>query len=353
LLKTFNNRGCLEIATILALVSSLFIPAAFAGEISLTQIEQKRDRGYDYLDIYTDGYVEARGLLLENKLYLDFPGTKACPKLMLAKKKSKRISGIEIIQKDPTTTRIIVTLTRAVDYDIVNVFGRNKSVVEIGDRLDNISAYQFAWETKNVKKKGAPLKPVKLAPLISTQDVSLKGKTIILDPGHGGDDPGAFAANGTPEKILTLKTAQATAALFRAAGATVYLTRDEDRRSNLKEVVEFANKTGADIFISIHYNSTYNSGISGTETYYFNPISKKFAGRMHEAIVRSINRKDRGLHRVRFYTVKNTTMPSVLLEPLYLSNPDEERSARSSGYQAELAEDIVRGVKSYFRNRAN
>lgn len=226
-------------------------------------------------------------------------------------------------------------------------------MVEIGDRLDNIFAKQIEEEKVLIKRKAKPLKPVKLEPVVTAAAPALRGKVIILDPGHGGDDPGALCDGGVPEKYLTLKTAQTTADLLREAGARVYLTRNEDRRSNLQDVMEFANKTDADIFISIHYNSTYSPDNSGSETYYYNPVSRGFAQIMHEAIVRGIGRRDRGLHRIRFYTVNHARMPSVLLEPVYLSNPEEKELANSGSFREKLAGAIARGVKRYFRNNSD
>jgi N-acetylmuramoyl-L-alanine amidase len=234
----------------------------------------------------------------------------------------------------------------------VNVFGHNKIVIEIGDPLEKIEKYQFAWESTNMVKKGGLLKPIKLAPLLTEKDFSLKGKTIILDPGHGGDDPGAFSVNKTNEKIFTLQTAQAAAKLLRSAGATVILTRNEDRRSNLQDIIEFANRSGADIFISIHYNSAYNQDVKGIETYYHNPISRTFAEYIHEALVRGLKRKDHGLRKVRFYVVNHATMPSVLIEPAYLSNPEECGLIGSESFREEVASSIVKGVKSYFSNKS-
>ncbi len=331
------------------IITLLIIGSASADMVQIERIEQKRDRGYDYLDVYTTGWTEAKGLLLENKLYIDFPGARIAKKVEIQKRISRRIRDIQVTQKDAGTARIIVSLKKEIDYDVVNVFGRNKSVIEIGDRLVNYAS-QFAWETRNVKKKGQPLKPVKLEPVVSEKPLSLRGKTVILDPGHGGDDPGAACDGGAPEKVLTLKTAQAAAQLLREAGAKVYLTRNEDRRSNLKDVMEFANKTGADIFISIHYNSIDNSKVSGSETYYYNPVSRKFAETMHEAVVRGAGQRDRGLQRVKFYTVNHARMPSVLLEPVYLSNPEERELANSGSFRGKLSEAIVKGVKNYFRS---
>ncbi|MDD5593236.1 MAG: N-acetylmuramoyl-L-alanine amidase [Candidatus Margulisbacteria bacterium] len=337
----------------LILNSSLVIShSSFADTAKLESVEMKRDRGFDYLDVYTSGWSEAKGLLLENKLYIDFPGTVIDKHFKVLKKKSKRIYEIRAEQKNKDTARLVVTLKKNIDYDIVNVFGRNKTVVEIGDRRNGETTRQFAWETKNVKKKAAPLKPVKLAPVVSeVKDVSLRHKTIVLDPGHGGDDPGAEGRGSAPEKELTLKTAQACAKLLREAGATVYLSRNEDRRSNLRDVVDFANRAGADIFICIHYNSSDSTKVTGSETYYYNPISRHFAETMHEAIVRGIKEKDRGLHRVGFYTVKYSNMPAVLVEPVYLSNDEEYDLANSSSFRERLAESILKGVKEYFRSR--
>jgi N-acetylmuramoyl-L-alanine amidase len=72
---------------------------------------------------------------------------------------------------------------------------------------------------------------------------------------------------------------------------------------------------------------------------------------MHESIIRGIKRKDRGLHRTAFYVIKNTGMPSVLIEPIYLTNGDESYLAKSAPFREELAEDIVKGVKEYFRSK--
>jgi N-acetylmuramoyl-L-alanine amidase len=343
-------RFCLLLAACCLLLSH----CSFATEeVSVTQIEAVRSLGYDYINIFTDNFAEAKGLLLEDKLYIDIPHARLSKDLKIIKApKSKRVLSIRAVQKDSKTARVIITLKREIEYDIANIFGRGKSVVEIADRPVDINKYQFAWEAKNKRKRTGPLKVVKLEPPATGKKLSLRGKIVVLDPGHGGDDPGAFAVGGTAEKKLTLEIARTTAKLLRQAGATVYLTRDEDRRSGLEDITEFANKSGADIFISIHYNSMYTPEISGTETYYFNPISRGFAEKMHEAIVRGIKRKDHGLHRTPFFVVKNTNMPAVLIEPVYLSNPEESNLARSSDFQEELAGDIVKGVKEYFRNKS-
>jgi N-acetylmuramoyl-L-alanine amidase len=133
----------------------------------------------------------------------------------------------------------------------------------------------------------------------------------------------------------------------------VYLTRNEDRRNNLPDIVSFANRVNADIFISIHFNFADNRSICGTETYYYNRSSRRLALILHQALLSGIKRKDRGLRRCMFYAIHHTEMPAVLIEPVYLTNDEEERLAASSYFQQELAEDILRGVKAYFRSKSD
>jgi N-acetylmuramoyl-L-alanine amidase len=213
--------------------------------------------------------------------------------------------------------------------------------------VDYTAQLMAAWEQANLKKAGDKLKPYKYEPQYGA-DQSLRGKTIILDPGHGGSDPGAFARGGRPEKELTLRTARLLAERLSRLGATVYLTRNDDRRYNLKDIVNYANRSGADIFICIHYNSSRKPRTAGTETYYYNPYSRRLARNIHISLIGELRRPDRGLRRAMFYTVHHTRMPAVLIEPLFLSNDQEERLAWSTDFQDQLVRALVKGVKQYF-----
>lgn len=327
---------------------------SFAAPPELTLIEAQRDRGFDYLDIYTSGHAEAEGLLLENKLILDFPGIKLAKDIKVIKpKKSKRIKDIRV-KEVKGQAQVVIDLKQEVDYDIVNVFGRNKSVIEISDRLDHADKLMTDWEETDLKKKAPTLEPKKYRPAAKKKEqykkLPLEDKVIVIDPGHGGLDLGAVGVNNISEKRLTLATAKKLAYLLNAAGATVYLTRNTDRTVGIRDIISFANKTKPDIFISIHYNySTYKKA-SGVETYYYNRNGRKLALALHRSLVRGIKRRDRGLRRARYYTLRNIKYPAVIVEPLYLSHDTEVSLAASAAYQAKIAQYIVAGVKSYFRN---
>ncbi|MFC1571697.1 N-acetylmuramoyl-L-alanine amidase [Candidatus Margulisiibacteriota bacterium] len=334
---------------------SLALNPSFAyqplDEVYLTKIEATRDRGFDYLDIYTSADVKAKGILLEDQLIIELPNTKLAKDLEIIKRNLKRVKDFSVKQL-ADSAEITVNLKKNIDYDIVNVFGRGKSVVEISARLDYTTQLMAAWEKRNLKIKGQALKPRKFTPDVDSQDQSLKGKVIVIEPGHGGKDPGAFSVNHIPEKHLTLQTARRIAAFLNAYGATVYLTRNSDRTCNLKDIVAFTNKVKADAFISLHYNYMNRKKISGTETFYYNRSSRNFALAMHRSLIYGIKRKDRGLRRVMFYTVHHTKMPAVLIEPIYISNAEEAKLVASENFQHKIAKYAAKGVKTYFRSTA-
>ena len=322
-----------------------------AKQVVIKKIEAKRDRGFDYLDIYSSSDVKAKGLLLENKLVLDFPGAKISSQIKVYKRKSTRVKNIRVYQYDKNTARVVVDLKKGIDYDIVSVFGRAKTVIEIADRIDEAEKIIASWEKRNLAIKGTALKTQKLMPIATTRDKSLVGKVIVVDPGHGGKDPGAKSISGIEEKVLTYQTTKKVAEQLRAAGATVYMTRRGDYTSNLKQIVEFTNKVGPDLFISVHYNYSHKKSIAGTETYYYTGRSRKLALSVHQALTSTLKRRDRGLRKAMFYAIHHAKVPAILIEPLYLSNYNDEKLARSASHQEKIASAVVKGVKNYFRAR--
>jgi N-acetylmuramoyl-L-alanine amidase CwlD len=223
----------------------------------------------------------------------------------------------------PLVSRVVVDLLQETHYKLLQ-----------GEDLHQLT----------LKIKG----PVGLkARLIAQKLKYFKGRIIVVNPGHGGSDPGAKSLSGRFEKEFTLDTALRLNRLLSDRGATVLMTRDTDSDASLKETVKFANHNRADIFISVHYNAFEKNNLSGTETYYYNENSKDLAGVIHGKMIEKLGRADRGLRRVEFYVVKNTEMPSVLTEAAYLTNPDEEQLILSEGFRQQVAEAIFEGVREY------
>lgn len=326
----------------------VFQDISFAST-NIENIESYRSLGVDYVNIETSSQTKPKAILLDNQLIVDFPDTKIKSSLQSIRSRSKRIKLITC-QQISNEARLIIDLNKASDYELINIFGRNKIVLELYDHVDYTAKLMQAWEKKMLEHKAAALDPFKLETL--SKGV-LANKIIVIDPGHGGIDPGAISGRGIMEKDLTLATAKKLARLLNKLGATVYLTRSRDRSNNLKDVVEFSNKINADIFICLHYNYMYDKDISGTETFYYNNFSRDLGLAIHRAMISDLNTKDRGLRKAMFYTIHHTRMPAVLIEPLFLSNGDDLDKATSPQFQEKISYAISEGVINYFRNKYN
>lgn len=178
-----------------------------------------------------------------------------------------------------------------------------------------------------------------------TSKKGLAGKTIVLDPGHGGRDQGAKGTNGTLEKDLTLNTAKLLAKKLEAAGVNVILTRSKD------EYVSLHNRINdpADAFISIHYDSINDKAINGHTSYYYYSYEKELTETLHNHLVTSNNLKDRGVRYGDYYVTRENPNPSVLLELGYISNPNEEGVIKTRKYRESVTTAIVKGLTEYFK----
>ena len=179
-------------------------------------------------------------------------------------------------------------------------------------------------------------------------------RIVIIDPGHGGADPGAIVGN-LVEKDLNLDIALRLAGLLENNGIRTYLTRKTDVGPTSQERADFANDIG-DIFVSIHLNAWYNSGPHGTETYYWPGYfdetafitSARAAEIMQRNILASIGSRDRGTKQSQYRVLTMTTIPAVLIEFGFLTNPTEAARLASESYRQLCAEGAFRGIMEIF-----
>ena len=173
---------------------------------------------------------------------------------------------------------------------------------------------------------------------------------IVIDPGHGGDDPGAEGASGSYEKEFTLSLSnKIKAALEDEPDIQVHMTREEDvfLSSETRERPKFANELQADLFISIHANTFADPTVSGTETFYYDEDSRALADIIHRHVVSATRFRDRGVTEENFFVLTDTHMPAVLLEIGYLTNPQEEQELLTESFQLTVAQAIADGIKEF------
>lgn len=186
----------------------------------------------------------------------------------------------------------------------------------------------------------------------------LKGKVIVLDPGHGGSDAGAIGSGGTMEKTVTLTVAREMTALLEKAGAKVVLTRQEDydvfgpdasARDELQARVNVAVFHTADIFISIHANAASSHLAGGTATYYYKKTSYDalLAQNLQSGMIQAGGLRDRSFFPANFYVVKHTDMPAALVELAFISNVEEEKMLNDPLFLQKMAQGITNGLERF------
>ncbi len=187
---------------------------------------------------------------------------------------------------------------------------------------------------------------------VSAATKPLSGVKIMVDPGHGGWDPGAVGSNGLTEKQVNLQVSEALRnCLVEYGGANVKMTRVNDTYISLKSRVSMANSWNADRFISIHHNGSINSDHNGTAVYSStrgNWKSHDLRNKVQNRLLAMTGLRDLGANTANFYVLGNTRMPAILTEASFITNPQEEAKLRSPGYLWREAFYIYQGITDHF-----
>jgi N-acetylmuramoyl-L-alanine amidase len=248
----------------------------------------------------------------------------------------------------------------------VIIFVQPASGVTIGE-LNQVGNQLLALQLQRYRQVRPP---ISLPPLPSLNNVELpnpnirtpqprirsivpKGKLlVVIDPGHGGKDPGAIGISGLEEKDIILPIGRRVAAILQQNGVQAVMTRDSDYFVSLPGRVEMAERANANVFVSIHANSAgaNRPEISGLETYYYDK-GLSLARTVHNRILQSLNIKDRRVRKARFYVLRKSSMPSILVETGYVTGREDAAKLSTSAYQNQMAEAIAQGILQYLRQR--
>jgi N-acetylmuramoyl-L-alanine amidase len=194
---------------------------------------------------------------------------------------------------------------------------------------------------------------------------TLYGKLIVVDPGHGGYDPGALGRSGLKEKDVNLDISLRLGTLLRQLGARVEFTRDDDTFIPLYDRPAMANALHADLFVSIHADSTNKRDVNGVSTYYYqnsDPSRQSFFDRsillaqdVQNSLVYGADLADRGVKKspgIGFAVLRESQMPSILVETAFISNSSDEARLSSPNFRQTTAVAIARGLTDFFKSQA-
>lgn len=370
------------------------------------------------------------------RIYVDLFGTQVPP--ALAGKtfpvENGLLQGVRVGQLQPTVSRVVLDVGNLSDYSLFDLPNPYRLVIDVHSRSDATMASEQPQpgskpeeqsgaaatpgrgadgkaEAAAKEKPPASAEPAEAAPATAgpvvekirvakpnrdgsrslTRALGLKIGKIVLDPGHGGHDTGTIGPAGLSEKELVLGVAQRLGKLIEERlGSEVIYTRTEDTFVPLEARTALANQQQADLFLSIHANSSRNRRARGVETYYLNfttdpealevaarenavsqesisqlqglvrkialqekvDESKEFAGSIQAALWKSLwgrNKRasDRGVKKAPFVVLIGANMPSVLAEISFLSNPQDEKLLKTPQHRQKLAEALFQGLLSY------
>ncbi len=358
----------------LLILSSFFIPQSHArlktNEIKDIRYRSSKEYTRVVLDLASPAKYKKNKLNRPSRLYFDLINTHLNG---FSKKsisiKDGIINRIRVAQYSKSTVRIVLYLSNYKDYKVFTLSGPDRMVIDIYGR--------------------------RVKSLIPLNNVPPSRKVIVIDPGHGGHDPGAIGKRGLKEKDVVLDIALRLAKILRKNYLyDVHLTRKKDIYLPLNKRTVFANSKNADLFISIHANASPRRKARGIETYLLNWTNNKEANRVaarenaitlkkmekarteldsilfslarnskrdeslrlahfvQHSMVSHLNSKyrrvnDLGVKQALFYVLVGASMPSILIEASFISNPFEEKLLSKYKYRKDIASSIAKGINKY------
>lgn len=379
----------------------------FENAPGLTQVQQIRHwstPSYTRVVIDLERAVPFQSNLLEEdkdrqkprRLYLDLGGTYVSPEIeSTIPIRDGVLRNARAAQYAGDTVRVVLDIDQIDSYKVFPLHDPFRIVIdlrggsgELREAPHKVAAVAGPVR-KGVRKAGEPDSSVSLA-----RQFGLSVRRIVIDPGHGGKDPGTYFKGGIKEKNVVLMLAQILAGkIEEKLGCEAVLTRDKDVFMSLEKRTAFANMQKADLFVSLHINAHKQAGVRGLETYYLNMAtderavlvaarenatseknisdlqsilndlmlntkiseSSRLAHEVQRGMMGYLGRRYRdvknlGVKQAPFYVLIGAEMPAVLVETGFITNPAERKRLQSRAYLETLAEGIVAGMQGYIRS---
>ena len=303
-------------------------------------------------------YFQKANQIYGDRFWIDFPGELKNPRTI---KGNGPIKEIRLGKPNNGKTRLVIEFReetylspltwRMVGLDRnrwrIKLFSSKYSFNKIGEGLVQ-KRKKTKNTTKNKKYRYEKKRDYEYSRLPSVKQNKFM---VVIDPGHGGPDPGAIGIGGIRETDVVLEVSKIVKKILSEKGVKVVLTRKNEVDLDLPPRVSLANNTDADIFVSIHANASRGKrrDINGLETFYFRGWrGRLLAKRIQKQILRvSPGSPDRGVKQGRFYVIKNTRMPAVLVEIGFLTGRLDARRLEKTSHRKRIAYAIAKGVLEY------
>lgn len=344
----------------------LWTAPAHAARLEFWRFDTNQNR----LEFTTDEGVQPRAQLVTDptRLVIDLPGI-TLGRPAFTQPYAGAVRSVRVGQFERGITRIVVELAPGYTIDPTQVKFRGITAQQWSVQLptpqlvnaQNANEVVVPTESPNPLFRNTPRPlPVPAAPIVKppinpSPSPIPQGKTVVvIDPGHGGPDPGAVGIGGLQEKAVVMDISQQVAAILEQNGIQAVLSRSADIDLDLEPRVTLAERVRANVFVSIHANSISMSrpDISGLETYYYNS-GYNLAQTIHRSVLEGTGIQDRDVRQARFYVLRKTSMPSVLVEVGFVTGRDDAAKLSTPAYRRRMAESIAQGVLRYLGKQAS
>ena len=257
-------------------------------------------------------------------------------------------SPTNIRHQPDANAEILMTLQTSEEFDVLD---EKNEWYEI-ELTDGTRGFVASWVTELITIDTALAESSQPEMSSDHYATSLAEATIVIDPGHGGYDPGAVASSGFTEKEVALNTSLLLADRLKAAGTNVIMTRSSDEFISLNDRVYTGHKAKADAFISLHYDSIEQANsMSGTTTYYYSEYEKTLADTINHYLKQDVPIGNNGVRHGNYFVLNQNAQPSVLLELGYLNNDHDITLVNTHAYQSSVADAVFKALDEYFSPR--
>jgi len=301
-------------------------------------------------------YFKRGNQIYGDRFWVDFPGELKNPRTI---KGNGSIKEIRLGKPNKGKTRLVIEFKEAtylnpLSWRMVGL-DRNRWRIKLFTPKYSFKKIGEGVVDKRIGNKKANQKSIYVRKrdldYLQLPNVKQNKFSVVIDPGHGGPDPGAIGIGGIRETDVVLEVSKIVKKLLHEKGVKAKLTRKKEVDLDLPPRVSFANSTDADIFVSIHANASRGKrrDINGLETFYFRGWrGRLLAKRIQKQILRvSPGSPDRGVKQGRFYVIKNTRMPAVLVEIGFLTGRLDSRRLEKTTHRKRLAYAIAKGILEY------
>tara|TARA_B100000214_G_C23940432_1_gene615434 strand:+ start:42 stop:1127 length:1086 start_codon:yes stop_codon:yes gene_type:complete len=289
------------------------------------------------------------------RVWVDFPGELSRPRTL---KGNGSVKEIRLGKPTKGTTRLVIEFLPSVQLEpkklkLIGVSSNTWELKFFGLESNSFRSIGEGNILRNSIKRTYEKINIQDLDVSSLPNIQYGKYKVVIDPGHGGSDPGAVGINGLRETDIVLEVSKNVAELLTKKGVKTILTRSYERTLDLQPRVNKANNSKADAFVSIHANATRGKrkDVNGLETYYYTGNKGySLAKNIHKQILlTSLQSPDRGVRRSRFFVIRKTSMPAALVEIGFVTGMYDAALLRQKNYRDKMSFAIAKGILNYLK----